>query len=124
MDSQALLSWFDANERDLPWRRPGTSAWGVLLSEVMSQQTPVARVAPVWEDWMRRWPTPADFAQATRAEVLRAWGKLGYPRRALPCGSARRLLARARYRRTSMNCCACLALGITPRALWPVFTSG
>ncbi|MDU4634168.1 MAG: A/G-specific adenine glycosylase, partial [Corynebacterium sp.] len=82
MDSQALLSWFDANERDLPWRRPGTSAWGVLLSEVMSQQTPVARVAPVWEDWMRRWPTPADFAQATRAEVLRAWGKLGYPRRA------------------------------------------
>lgn len=83
MDSQALLSWFDANERDLPWRRPGTSAWGVLLSEVMSQQTPVARVAPVWEDWMRRWPTPADFAQATRAEVLRAWGKLGYPRRAL-----------------------------------------
>ena len=83
MDSQALLSWFDANERDLPWRRPGTSAWGVLLSEVMSQQTPVARVAPVWEEWMRRWPTPADFAQATRAEVLRAWGKLGYPRRAL-----------------------------------------
>ena len=83
MDSQALLSWFDANERDLPWRRAGTSAWGVLLSEVMSQQTPVARVAPVWEEWMRRWPTPADFAQATRAEVLRAWGKLGYPRRAL-----------------------------------------
>lgn len=83
MDTHALLSWFDANERDLPWRRPGTSAWGVLLSEVMSQQTPVARVAPVWEEWMRRWPTPADFAQASRAEVLRAWGKLGYPRRAL-----------------------------------------
>lgn len=83
MDTHALLSWFDANERDLPWRCPGTSAWGVLLSEVMSQQTPVARVAPVWEEWMRRWPTPADFAQASRAEVLRAWGKLGYPRRAL-----------------------------------------
>ena len=83
MDTHALLSWFDANERDLPWRRPGTSAWGVLISEVMSQQTPVARVAPVWEEWMRRWPTPADFAQASRAEVLRAWGKLGYPRRAL-----------------------------------------
>lgn len=83
MDTHALLSWFDANERDLPWRRPGTSAWGVLISEVMSQQTPVARVAPVWEEWMRRWPTPADFAKASRAEVLRAWGKLGYPRRAL-----------------------------------------
>lgn len=78
-----VIAWFDANERDLPWRRPGTSAWGVLLSEVMSQQTPVARVAPVWEEWMERWPTPAAFAAASKADVLRAWGKLGYPRRAL-----------------------------------------
>ncbi|MGI1859954.1 A/G-specific adenine glycosylase [Corynebacterium striatum] len=83
IDTAALLTWFDSAERPLPWRRPGTSAWGVLLSEVMSQQTPVARVAPVWEEWMERWPTPADFAAASRAEVLRAWGKLGYPRRAL-----------------------------------------
>ncbi|WP_281382572.1 A/G-specific adenine glycosylase [Corynebacterium incognita] len=82
-DIRAILSWFDANERDLPWRRPGTSAWGVLLSEVMSQQTPVARVAPQWEEWMRRWPTPADFAAADKASVLRAWDRLGYPRRAL-----------------------------------------
>ncbi|WP_408929594.1 A/G-specific adenine glycosylase [Corynebacterium sp. YSMAA5_1_F9] len=83
MDTQAVVEWFDANERPLPWRRPGTSAWGVLLSEVMSQQTPVARVAPQWEEWMRRWPTPADLAAASKADVLRAWGKLGYPRRAL-----------------------------------------
>lgn len=83
MDTQALLTWFQAAKRPLPWRKSGTSAWGVLLSEVMSQQTPVARVAPVWEEWMRRWPTPASFARASRAEVLRAWGKLGYPRRAL-----------------------------------------
>lgn len=83
MDTHKILAWFDANARDLPWRRPGTSAWGVLLSEVMSQQTPVARVAPVWEEWMRRWPTHQDFAAASRAEVLRAWGTLGYPRRAL-----------------------------------------
>ena len=83
INTAALLDWFDSAERPLPWRRPGTSAWGVLLSEVMSQQTPVARVAPVWEEWMQRWPTPADFAAASRAEVLRAWGKLGYPRRAL-----------------------------------------
>ncbi|MGX1738053.1 A/G-specific adenine glycosylase [Corynebacterium flavescens] len=83
MDTQALLVWFQAAERPLPWRKEGTSAWGVLLSEVMSQQTPVARVAPVWEEWMSRWPTPASFARASRAEVLRAWGKLGYPRRAL-----------------------------------------
>lgn len=78
-----MIRWFDENERDLPWRRPGTSAWGVLLSEVMSQQTPVARVAPVWLEWMERWPTPADLAAAPTADVLRAWGSLGYPRRAL-----------------------------------------
>ncbi len=83
MDAHKVLAWFEVNERDLPWRRPGTTAWGVLLSEVMSQQTPVARVAPIWEEWMARWPTHQDFAAASRAEVLRAWGKLGYPRRAL-----------------------------------------
>lgn len=83
MDTRAVMEWFDANERPLPWRAPGTSAWGVLLSEVMSQQTPVARVAPQWKEWMQRWPTPQDLAAASKADVLRAWGKLGYPRRAL-----------------------------------------
>ncbi|MDY3126711.1 MAG: A/G-specific adenine glycosylase [Corynebacterium sp.] len=78
-----LLSWFSVHARALPWREPSTTAWGVLVSEVMSQQTPVARVAPQWEEWMEKWPTPAHFARASKAEVLRAWGKLGYPRRAL-----------------------------------------
>ncbi|WJY59606.1 A/G-specific adenine glycosylase [Corynebacterium afermentans subsp. lipophilum] len=55
----------------------------MLLSEVMSHQTQVERVAPIWQEWMQRWPTPAAFAQASTAEVLRAWGSLGYPRRAL-----------------------------------------
>lgn len=81
--SDALLPWFDAHERDLPWRGGRSTAWGVLLSEVMSQQTPVARVVPLWEQWMQRWPTVTDFAAAGTDEVLRAWGKLGYPRRAL-----------------------------------------
>src|SRR5690625_4857531 len=80
---QAVASWFEAAARDLPWRRAGTTAWGVLVSEVMSHQTPVARVAPVWEAWLRRWPRPSLLAQARTAEVLRAWGRLGYPRRAL-----------------------------------------
>nr|WP_255549594.1 A/G-specific adenine glycosylase [Corynebacterium sp. TAE3-ERU12] len=66
----------------MPWRRPGTTAWGVLVSEVMSQQTPVSRVAPQWVEWMNRWPRPSDLAAAQRADVIRAWGKLGYPRRA------------------------------------------
>ncbi|MGO2865641.1 A/G-specific adenine glycosylase [Corynebacterium casei] len=83
IDTAALLIWFDLNERPLPWRNKTTSAWGILISEVMSQQTPVARVAPQWQEWIERWPTPADFAKASKAEVLRAWGKLGYPRRAL-----------------------------------------
>lgn len=83
MRTTSVLAWFDRHERPLAWRKDGTSAWGILLSEVMSQQTPVARVEPVWREWIERWPTPEAFAQAPTDEVLRAWGKLGYPRRAL-----------------------------------------
>ncbi|WP_244881148.1 A/G-specific adenine glycosylase [Tsukamurella pseudospumae] len=78
-----VLAWFDTAERDLPWRRAGTSPWAILVSEMMLQQTPVVRVEPVWHAWMRRWPTPADLAAATGADAVRAWGKLGYPRRAM-----------------------------------------
>jgi A/G-specific adenine glycosylase len=49
----------------------------------MAQQTPVARVAPMWVEWIQRWPTPAALAAASPADIVRAWGKLGYPRRAL-----------------------------------------
>jgi A/G-specific adenine glycosylase len=55
----------------------------VLVSEIMLQQTPVARVQPVWLEWMQRWPTPADLAAAPAGDAIRAWGRLGYPRRAL-----------------------------------------
>jgi A/G-specific adenine glycosylase len=78
-----VVDWFATAARDLPWRRPGVDAWAVLVSEVMLQQTPVARVEPVWRAWLDRWPTPADLAAASPAEAIRAWGKLGYPRRAL-----------------------------------------
>jgi A/G-specific adenine glycosylase len=78
-----LITWYDAHERELPWRRPDVSAWGVLVSEVMAQQTPVDRVAPLWIAWMDRWPEPRDVAASSPADVLRAWGRLGYPRRAL-----------------------------------------
>src|SRR3546814_483328 len=53
------------------------------MSEIMLQQTPVVRVAPIWEEWVERWPVPSAMATSSQAEVLRAWGKLGYPRRAL-----------------------------------------
>lgn len=78
-----LLPWYAAHRRDLPWRRPGCSPWGVLVSEVMLQQTPVARVEPVWERWLRAWPTPADLAAASPGDAVRAWERLGYPRRAV-----------------------------------------
>ncbi|QKT08451.1 A/G-specific adenine glycosylase [Gordonia sp. X0973] len=82
MPSAALVTWFDAHGRDLPWRRPEATAWHILVSEFMLQQTPVARVLEPWHAWVSRWPTPADMAAASGPDVLRAWGKLGYPRRA------------------------------------------
>ncbi|MCW2520949.1 MAG: HhH-GPD family protein [Mycobacterium sp.] len=82
VDATELLRWYGEFQRDLPWRRPGVSAWQILVSEFMLQQTPVARVEPIWRDWVARWPTPSTTAAASAADVLRAWGKLGYPRRA------------------------------------------
>lgn len=82
MRADELLPWYDRCRRDLPWREPGVSAWQILVSEFMLQQTPVSRVLPVWSEWVRRWPTPSATAAASAADVLRAWGKLGYPRRA------------------------------------------
>lgn len=77
-----LLDWYRSAQRDLPWRRPGVTPWQILVSEFMLQQTPVARVEPIWLAWIARWPTPSATAAAGAADVLRAWGKLGYPRRA------------------------------------------
>ena len=77
-----LLDWYGRARRDLPWRAPEVTPWQILVSEIMLQQTPVARVVPIWVDWVSRWPTPSATAGAGAADVLRAWGKLGYPRRA------------------------------------------
>lgn len=79
----ALDEWFGETARDLPWREAECSAWGILVSEVMLQQTPVVRVLPVWRDWMERWPAPAHLAGEPSGEAVRHWGRLGYPRRAL-----------------------------------------
>jgi A/G-specific adenine glycosylase len=78
----AILAWYAREGRSLPWRERGRSPWGVLVSEVMLQQTPVSRVLPVWTAWMERWPTPGALARAAQADAVRAWGRLGYPRRA------------------------------------------
>ena len=81
MFEKEITSWFKKNRRDLPWRK--TDAWGVLVSEFMLQQTPVNRVLPIYEEWMKRWPTASSLSKATPAQVITAWGRLGYPRRAL-----------------------------------------
>jgi A/G-specific adenine glycosylase len=77
-----VLAWFEASARDLPWRTH-PHPWAVMVSEFMLQQTPVARVLPVFTAWMARWPTPSALAADSSGEAVRAWGKLGYPRRAL-----------------------------------------
>lgn len=87
-----VTTWYDDVARDLPWRRPDRTPWGVLVSEVMLQQTPVVRVEPVWRTWMSRWPSPAALAAASTADVLRAWDRLGYPRRALRLAECARVI--------------------------------
>ena len=89
----AIADWYAAGHRDLPWRRPGFSAWGTLVSEFMLQQTPVARVIPALERWLSRWPTPADLARVPPGEAVRAWERLGYPRRALNLHGAATVIA-------------------------------
>lgn len=78
----SLTSWYAAHGRhDLPWRET-LDPWAVLVSEVMLHQTQVPRVATVFDDFLARFPTPAAMAAATAGDVITAWGRLGYPRRA------------------------------------------
>lgn len=89
-----IINWYTQHQRDLPWRRAGVSPWGVLVSEVMLQQTPVSRVEPIWTAWMERWPEPLDLAEASRADVLRHWDRMGYPRRALRLQESAQVICR------------------------------
>jgi len=77
------LRWYDRHARDLPWRSEEATPWHIMVSEFMLQQTPVSRVLPVYQAWVQRWPTPADLACEPVGEAIRAWGRLGYPRRAM-----------------------------------------
>jgi A/G-specific adenine glycosylase len=92
---ESILGWYDEHARVLPWRDESASPWAVLVSEFMLQQTPVSRVLPVYEIWMREWPTPADLAAASAGDAVRAWGRLGYPRRALRLHKAARAIVEA-----------------------------
>lgn len=78
----AIVVWYDRHARDLPWRASEVSPWAVMVSEFMLQQTPVRRVLAPWREWLDRWPTPSALAAEPVGEAIRAWGRLGYPRRA------------------------------------------
>lgn len=90
---RALLDWYATNARDLPWRRT-TDPYAILVSEVMLQQTQVARVVPRFTAWLARWPDAASLAAAPRAAVLGAWVGLGYNARALRLREACGVVAR------------------------------
>jgi A/G-specific adenine glycosylase len=87
-----LQRWYAEHARDLPWRDPAASAWSVLVSEVMLQQTPVSRVLPAHAAWLARWPRPGALAAATPADAVRQWGRLGYPRRAIRLHASSQLI--------------------------------
>jgi A/G-specific adenine glycosylase len=90
--ARAILRWYAAHARDLPWRRPEAGPWAVLVSEVMLQQTPVSRVLPAYQAWLARWPVPAALAAAAPGDAVRQWGRLGYPRRALRLHASARII--------------------------------
>ena len=89
----ALLAWYHEHGRELPWRRT-RDPYAILVSEVMLQQTQVARVVPRWEAWLTRWPTAEALATAPLPDVIRAWQGLGYNRRAVNLHRAATIVAR------------------------------
>jgi A/G-specific adenine glycosylase len=89
---EALLNWYEAVRRPLPWRFT-RDPWALLVSEVMLQQTQAARVVPHYERFLARFPTPAVCAEAPAAEVIAAWSGLGYNRRALALRAAAGVVA-------------------------------
>jgi A/G-specific adenine glycosylase len=89
---ESVLGWYDEHARELPWRGTAATPWSVMVSELMLQQTPVARVLSVHAAWLDRWPTPAALAAEPAGEAVRMWGRLGYPRRALRLHAAARAI--------------------------------
>ncbi|HKG04247.1 MAG TPA: A/G-specific adenine glycosylase [Conexibacter sp.] len=109
-DAEAILRWYFAVRRDLPWRRT-TDPYRILVSEVMLQQTQVVRVVPYYEVWLERFPTEAALAAAPAADVLRLWSGLGYNRRALALQAAAAVVARDGWPRTAEGLMALPGVG-------------
>jgi len=112
---ERVADWYAAGHRELPWRHSDYPAWGILMSEFMLQQTPVARVIPRLAEWLERWPSPADLAAVPPGEAVRAWDRLGYPRRALNLHAAATTIAEQHGNRVPSGVDELLALpGVGP----------
>jgi len=112
---ELVAAWYETGHRELPWRHPDYPAWGILMSEFMLQQTPVARVIPRLAEWLERWPSPADLAAVPPGEAVRAWDRLGYPRRALNLHAAATAIAERHRNRVPSDVDELLALpGVGP----------
>lgn len=74
---QKLLTWYDENKRDLPWRR-SNNPYHIWISEIMLQQTRVDTVIPYYERFLDCFPTVKDLAIAPEERLLKAWEGLGY----------------------------------------------
>ena len=112
---ERVADWYAAGHRELPWRHPEYPAWGILMSEFMLQQTPIARVIPRLAEWLDRWPSPAALAAVPPGEAVRAWDRLGYPRRALNLHAAATAIAERHGNRVPSDVDELLALpGVGP----------
>ena len=119
----AVLAWYDATGRDLPWRRT-RDPYAILLSEVMAQQTQIARVLERYDRWLARWPTAQALAAASPAEVLTEWVGLGYNGRALRLREACAIVARDGWPRDSAGLRALPGVGPYTAAAVAAFAFG
>lgn len=85
-----LLRWYDAHEEPFPWRT-AHDPYAAMVAAVAAQQTQMSRVLEIYGRWMRAFPTLHALARADRAQVLRVWGRAGYPRRAAALHEAARI---------------------------------
>ncbi|MDX6691806.1 MAG: A/G-specific adenine glycosylase [Solirubrobacteraceae bacterium] len=119
----AVLAWYDREGRDLPWRRT-RDPYAILVSEVMTQQTQVARVVPYYTRWLARWPTVAALADAQPADVVSAWVGLGYNVRALRLQAAARVVARDGWPRDTAGLLSLSGIGPYTAAAVSAFAFG
>jgi A/G-specific adenine glycosylase len=120
---EALFAWYERHGRDFPWRHTD-DPWAILVSEVMSQQTQIERVAARYNSFLTRFPTPRAMASAAPADVLTEWSGLGYNRRALNLQAAARVVAESGWPDTTTGLGALPGVGPYTAAAVACFAFG